>query len=147
MGVRRTVVRIGLGVLPLAAILMSGCYHAVINTGRPSSGQVIEKPWANSFVAGLVPLEVVETASKCPNGVAKVETMHSVLNMVATIVTFNIYSPMTIRVECAAGGSAAPALDVPADANRSQVEETLRTAIQQSVRSSAPVYVRFVEHP
>src|SRR5512141_2943195 len=100
--------------LIVAACALSGCYHATIDTGLAPSGQTVTKPWANSFIAGLVPPAVVETASKCPNGVAKVETQHSFLNMLASFVTFNIYTPMQIDVTCAARGtaSAAPAIKV-----------------------------------
>ena len=58
----------------LALTATVGCYHATVDTGLAPSGQTIAKPWANSFVYGLVPPPVVETTSKCPNGVAKVET-------------------------------------------------------------------------
>ena len=49
-------------------------------TGRPLGTTTIEQPRALSFVYGLVPPPTVETASKCPSGVAQVETMHSFLN-------------------------------------------------------------------
>jgi hypothetical protein len=90
-------------VLLIAAVGISGCYHAVINTGRQPSGQTIERQWAHSFIGGLVPPSVTETASQCPNGVARVSTQLSFLNMVAHLVTFSIYSPMTINVQCAGG--------------------------------------------
>ena len=91
------------------AVTASGCYHAVVDTGRAPSTTTIEKPWAHSFLAGLVPPDVVETASRCPDGVARVETKHSFLNSVANILTWGIYSPMSIEVTCAAGeAEAAP---------------------------------------
>ena len=71
----------------VVAFALTGCYHAVINTGRPESTDVISIKWANGFVYGLVPPPVVETAARCTNGVAKVETQHSFLNMIAYIVT------------------------------------------------------------
>ena len=71
--------------------------------GRPrcpaTSPATFERPWAHSFPAGLVPPSVTETASVCPNGVSRVETVHSFLNVVAQIVTFSIYTPMTILVQ------------------------------------------------
>ena len=48
----------------VAAFLLTGCYHAVIQTGRPESSDVITLKWANSFVYGLVPPPVVETAAR-----------------------------------------------------------------------------------
>lgn len=91
--------------LILAATVAAGCYHAIVDTGRAPSGQTIERPWANSFIGGLVPPPVVETASRCPNGVARVETQHSFLNSLVGALTMGIYTPMTITVQCAAGGS------------------------------------------
>ena len=104
-----------------AAFLLTGCFHAVIQTGRPESTDVISIKWANGFVLGLVPPPVVETASRCTNGVARVETQHSFLNLIALIVTVGLYSPMQIDVTCAARGSASA----------------------ESVTKDAPIPVRF----
>ena len=88
----------------IALLALSGaCYHATIDTGMVPNGQVIEKKWAHSFIAGLIPPSEVETAAKCPSGVAKVETQQSFLNMVANFVTFGIYTPMEIKVSCGTG--------------------------------------------
>ncbi len=86
-----------LGVLLLSA----GCYHAVIDTGRPPSPMTIEQPWAMSFVFGLVPPPPVDTKAKCANGVSKVETQLSFLNGLVSAVTFSVITPMTITVTCA----------------------------------------------
>lgn len=88
----------------LAVVLLtSGCYHATITTGATPGNETISNPWAHSFIAGLVPPSTVETASQCTSGVARVETQHSFLNMLAQFITLSIYSPMTIEVTCAAG--------------------------------------------
>ena len=84
-------------------LLSSACYHATVVTGATPSAVVYENQWAHSFIAGLIPPSEVETASKCPSGVAKVETQHSFLNLVAQALTASLYSPMTITVTCAAG--------------------------------------------
>src|SRR5690606_8115703 len=98
--------RMGTGLLAIALVAGSaGCYHAVIETGRPASAEKIDKPWAHSFIAGLVPPDVIETAERCPNGVSRVETRHSFLNMVAAAVTWSIYSPMHITVTCASSAA------------------------------------------
>lgn len=80
---------------------LSGCYHAVIETGRAPSPVKIEKAWAHGFLFGLVPPEVTETAQKCVSGVSKVETQQSFLNMVASGLTYGVYSPMSVKVTCA----------------------------------------------
>jgi hypothetical protein len=92
-------------VLSVAA-LSEGCYHATIETGLPASPTTIDQPWAHSFLWGLVPPATVETAAKCPSGVAKVETQLSFLNQLANFLTGGIYSPMQITVTCARAGGA-----------------------------------------
>jgi hypothetical protein len=132
--------------LVLAALAFTGCYHATIETGRPESGQRIERPWANGFVFGLVPPPTVETATTCPNGVARVETYHSVLNMLAQWITFGIYTPMTIEVTCASGGTAlAPsnAIPVPSNATLEQKTAAIEAAAAIAARTGAPVFLQF----
>ncbi|MDF2776207.1 MAG: hypothetical protein K0S86_5708 [Geminicoccaceae bacterium] len=126
----------------VAAFALTGCYHAVIQTGRPESSDVISIKWANGFVYGLVPPPVVETASRCTNGVAKVETQHSFLNMLAQFVTFGLYTPMQIDVTCAARGtaSAAPVINVQPGQS---AEQALAEALRVSEEKSTPVYVQF----
>ena len=88
-----------------AALLVSSaaCYHATIETGLSPSTTVVEKPWASSFIDGLVPPSTVETQAKCgARGVSKVETQLSFLNMLVGVITFGIYTPMSIQVTCAA---------------------------------------------
>ena len=84
-------------------LLSSACYHATVVTGATPSTVVYENQWAHGFLFGLVPPSNVETAQKCPSGVAKVETQLSFLNMVANALTGGLYSPMTITVTCASG--------------------------------------------
>jgi len=126
----------------VAAFALTGCFHAVIQTGRPESTDVISIKWANGFIAGLVPPPVVETASRCTNGVAKVETQHSFLNMLATGVTLGIYSPIQIDVTCAARGTASTGEVIKVEQGRS-AEQALSQAIAASVEKNAPVYVQF----
>ena len=51
--------------LALPAVLLTGCYHATITTGLPASTEVVSKPWAMGFFLGLVPPDVISTASQC----------------------------------------------------------------------------------
>ena len=116
----------------LFALVLSiaGCYHATINTGRQPNGQTIERAWAHSFIGGLVPPATVEAAAQCPNGVARVDTQLSFLNMVANVVTFGIYSPMSITVQCAgADDDASAALNAEGrDAARAILDAADRAA-------------------
>ena len=130
-----------------AAVALSACYHAIIDTGRPASDQMIVRPWANSFVYGLVPPPVVETAAQCPNGVSRVETQHSFLNGLVGALTFGIYTPMEIRVTCAGGGAGAMRdvrmIKVGAKATGAEKQAALGKAADIAVETGAPVFVRF----
>ena len=124
----------------------AGCYHAIIDTGLPAGGQTIEQPWAMSFVVGLIPPPVLETASRCPNGVSKVETQHSFLNALVAAVTFSIITPMDIRVTCAARrGAMAPTVPAPISGGPEALTRALRTAIERSTALSQPIYVQITE--
>ena len=128
------------------AVLSSGCYHAVIETGRPAGGTVVTNEWAHSFIAGLIPPQVVNVASQCPGGVSKVETQHSFLNMLAQFVTFSLYSPMTITVTCSGGGSAdasAPTVRVGENASAEERTAAFQKAIDMSTASGQAVLVQF----
>jgi len=130
--------------LALGAV-STACYHATIDTGLAPSGATVETPWAHSFIAGLVPPSTVETAARCPDGVARVETQLSFLNMVANVVTLGIYSPMTIKVSCAATrvGSTDETLIIPAAAPREAVVHAFDDAVQRSRASGEAVFVQF----
>lgn len=127
--------------------VLGACYHATIETGLTPSTKVLEQKWASSWIYGLVPPKTVETASRCPDGIAKVETQLSFLNQVVHILTLGIYTPMDIRVTCALpAGTSAPqgaALTVPADADSDRVREAFRAAADQAAEGQAIVLVRF----
>jgi Bor protein len=89
-----------------AVIALCGCYHATIETGATPSTVVIDKSFASSWIYGLVPPSLVSTASKCTDGVAKVETQHTFVNQLVGFLTLGIYTPMQIKVTCATHGSA-----------------------------------------
>ena len=131
----------------LALVLaLAGCYHAVIETGKPAGSQVVENPWAMSFVAGLVPPPQVDVASECPNGVSKVETKHSFLNMLVGGLTSGIITPMHIKVTCASGGMEEPEDGVEVIDVESTDFEELAAALERAATRSfelmgAPVYV------
>jgi hypothetical protein len=133
-------------VIPIVAFALSGCYSSQVTTDKQPSSQVIEKPWATGFVAGLAtPGAQIDAAQQCSNGVAMVETQVSFLNQLATFVTFNLYSPMSVTVTCAAGGSMsdlqAPDFTVPEEADDATVHDVFRAAAQQSAKAAVPVRV------
>ena len=130
----------------LIAIIPIGlaCYHATIETGRTPSPQVIEEAFASAWVYGLVPPKTVETASQCPNGVARVETQLTFVNQLVGFLTIGIYTPMHIRVTCAASGSEdAGAYDVPSDADLDALQRIFSEAADAAVEQGHSVLVRF----
>jgi hypothetical protein len=95
----RSLIRV-FGVVSLVAL--GACYHATVETGATPSSLVIDKSFASSWIYGLIPPETVTTSSKCPKGPAKVETQHTFVNQLVGFVTLGIYTPMQIKVTCAA---------------------------------------------
>ena len=135
-------------VMLIGSVLLIGCYHATIETGAAPSLQTVEKPWAAGWLYGLVPPSLVETAAKCPDGVAKVETQLSFLNMLAQALTLGIYSPMNIKVTCAQSSNAelTPPSDrvrVDEEADLEEQREDITAAAIRSADLGRPVYVIF----
>ncbi len=127
-----------------AVVALSGCYHATIETGLPPGNQTLEKAWASSWVLGLVPPSTVETASRCPNGVARVETKLSFLNMLVSAITLSIYTPMAIRVTCAGPGTPMEEAErsqlmIKDGANLEEKQRAIRDAAERSAREGQPV--------
>jgi hypothetical protein len=128
------------------ALSVSACYHVTVETGLAAGPEVINQPFASSFVFGLVPPATVQTMSRCRSGVARVETQQSFVNGLVSALTLGIYTPWTITVTCAAAH---------ADASQTgsttlAVRETAATPVYQAVFARAaddamaslrPVYV------
>ncbi len=131
-----------------AVVALSGCYHATIETGLPPGNQTLEKAWASSWVLGLVPPSTVETASRCPNGVARVETKLSFLNQLVALLTAGIYTPMAIRVTCAGPGTPMEEAErsqlmIKDGANLEEKQRAIRDAAELSAREGQPVLIKF----
>ena len=134
----------------MATLLTStACYHAVIETGRPAGSTVVQKPWVNTFIFGLVAAQPIDVSAQCPSGLAKVETMMSVPNALATIVTLGLYTPRTATITCAAGRSGSIAIPggetvVAASADTPEARTAaVNAAVAESMRTSKAVYVTF----
>lgn len=128
-------------------LLFTGCYHAQISTGLEASEVVYQQAWASSFIAGLVPPKAINAEEHCSNGVAKVETRHSFLNMVAQMITFSLYSPMEITVTCASGSAdlhtEPQTLELAKNSSTEITKDTFGKAATLSAESDQPVYVKF----
>jgi hypothetical protein len=133
--------------LVAALTALGACFHATIETGLSPSTKVLEQKWASSWIYGLVPPKTVETASRCPDGVAKVETQLSFLNQVVHILTLGIYTPMDIRVTCALpAGASTPQgamLTVPVSSDTEGVRAAFGAAAERAAEGEGMVLVRF----
>ncbi len=133
---------------PLAlAVVLAGCYHTTVETGLPPGTQTLEREWASAWIYGLVPPAVVETASRCPNGVARMETQISFLNGLVGILTFGIFTPMTLTVTCAGPDSMddgdADQVTIDPDADIGQPQRVIQEAATKSLQTGLPVLLRF----
>jgi len=127
------------------ALFMSGCYHAQITTGLEESSEVYQEAWATGFIAGLVPPDIVNAEQHCSNGVAKVETRHSFLNLIAQMITFSIYSPMEITVTCASGMGEnidqSKSIDLVRASTKEVKEKIYTEAVTIAAKTNKPVYI------
>lgn len=139
------------GAILLAIVFSAGCHHAIIDMGSKPSTVTIEQPWASGWIFGLVPPKTVEPASRCPHGVARVETQITFVNGVVRLVTMGIYTPMWIKVTCAepreigAAPKTATFVVEPGEGS-AYILESVTEAAKESARSGRPAYIRFAAH-
>jgi hypothetical protein len=131
-------------------IASAGCYHATIETGATPSTETIEQGFASSWVYGLVPPSTVATAAKCTHGVAKVETQLSFVNGLVGVLTLGIYTPMSIKVTCAATSvstlpSAHADIFVAAGAGSEAIREAFTRAADEAAREGSVVLVQVTD--
>ncbi len=89
--------------LLVMVLVVTGCYRITVNTGAPASATQIDKPWAMSFVFGLVPPPEIDAKATCPQGVATVVTERSFLNGLVGALSSSLVTPMHATVTCASG--------------------------------------------
>jgi hypothetical protein len=127
-------------------LLASACHHQVVRTGRPPGSTVIDKPWTNTFIFGLVPPAEINTAAQCPAGVAIVETQMSFVNGLVGAITFGIYTPVSVKITCAGGTAMVPGarrVDVAADASIAEREAAVAKAIALATETQGTVVVQY----
>lgn len=132
--------------LALAAfcLLASGCYHQVVQTGKTPGPTVVNKPWAPSFLWGLVAVPTIDVTSECRNGIATVMTEQSFANGLVSALLFGLYTPRHVSVTCAASiGGTSSEFYVSRDASPAEREAISAQAIDASARSGQPVTVTF----
>jgi len=126
----------------VAAFSLAGCYHATIETGRPSNGTEIHKSFAASWIDGLVPPSTVNAASQCPSGVARIDTQLSFVNMLVGALTLGIYTPMDIRVQCAGPTAMRDEKVIPV-ASAAEAPKAVTHAAEIARSTGQAVYVDF----
>lgn len=131
--------------LVVSAVLLSACFHQIVQTGRTPGTTVVERPWTATWLWGLVPAEEISVVAQCPNGVATIETQQSFLNGLVGGLTLGIYTPQEVRVTCASGSSALPGrhIDVAHDAPISDRLAAIHQAIALAVETHETIQVRY----
>src|SRR3954468_5461074 len=88
----------------VAGLLVSACFHQIVQTGRTPGPTVVEKPWVSTWIFGLVAAQPIDVRQQCPNGVATVDTQESFANGLVGALTLGIYTPQSVKITCAAAG-------------------------------------------
>ncbi len=82
-------------------LVLPGCYHAIVTTGRPASATVINRAFQPSFIWGLIAPPPLDVSRECASGVAKFETVHTFIEGLVGGITFGIFTPFSTIVTCA----------------------------------------------
>ena len=95
-----------------------------------------------------MPPNTIAAQLKCKNGVAKVETQHSFVNELVGAITLGIYTPISIKITCAATGTSmleGRSPDVVVDENAGEVEigNAIAKAADKAVTDGRPIYVKY----
>lgn len=134
----------------LCAVLigLTGCYNAKVTTDVEPSNKTVEKSFAPGFIFGLVG-PTVDVSDQCTNGVAKVQTKLSFVNMLVSNITFGLYTPMNIEVTCAATSSSLEIDELNSDEyaviNRSKSDEfskDLQKASRLAAITHKPILIK-----
>lgn len=90
----------------VAALMLSGCFHQVVTTGRPAGATKVDKPWTSTWIFGLVEAQPIDVRQECASGVAIVESKASFMNGLVSMLTLGIWTPVHVTVTCSGGGRA-----------------------------------------
>ena len=130
-----------------AVAVGTGCFHTIITTDLPPSTEVYHEGFKPAFIYGLVPAQVDGSKYCTGRRWARVETQYSILNWVVGTVTFGIFTPMDVRVTCAASGAmltpSGNTLKVAGAATETEKRDAFTLALTLARESGAAVYVAF----
>lgn len=125
-------------------LVLSGCFHQVVQTGRTPGPTVVKKPWTATWLWGIVPATPIDVTRDCPGGIATVETKQTFMNGLVGALTIGIYTPRDVTVTCASGtarGSGMKEFIVAREASPDERAQVMADAIAESARSQQPVLV------
>jgi hypothetical protein len=127
-------------------LLLSGCFHQVVQTGRAPSPTVVDKPFVATWLWGLVAANEIDIRKECPTGVAVVETEQSFVNGLVGVVTLGIFVPQHVRITCAMGTASLPpgasVLRLAANATTEESELMTTRAVEMARSTNAPVVIQ-----
>ncbi|MGB8929827.1 MAG: hypothetical protein WCC48_01110 [Anaeromyxobacteraceae bacterium] len=89
-------------VVSLAVLALAGCHLVRYDTGLPASQRVVTVP-LNFYLWGLVGERVVDLDAACPEGAARWQNQATFGDAVIDVVTVGLWSPRTVKIECAEG--------------------------------------------
>jgi hypothetical protein len=90
------------GALVITAVL-SGCYNLkYYDSAVPGPGET-HKVWVHGFVAGLVTVGEMDLHGECPKGVYKMRSNHNFPQVLLSVITSGIYTPMNVVYTCGSG--------------------------------------------
>jgi len=81
-------------------LLLCSCKTVSYRTGAPGGGERTSRN-ASFFLFGAVGTATIDLTEACPQGVSSWSNRKSAVDTVLSIVTLGIYTPRTIRIECA----------------------------------------------
>jgi len=91
--------------LALAALGLGGCFRMTIKSGLPTGATPIEydNKWHSGVIYGIAELSGPYFLDKaCPQGWSEIHTETSFPNALVQILTWQIYSPQSVTIRCAA---------------------------------------------
>ncbi len=78
----------------------AGCYNVkYYSTAVPGPGET-HRIWVHSFVGGIITIGEINLDAQCPNGVYKVKSNFTFVDLLLFGVTSGIYTPMNVVVTC-----------------------------------------------
>jgi hypothetical protein len=129
-----------------ACVLLSGCYHQVVNTGLPAGSTVVTKKWHPSWFFGLVPGAPIDVRQQCPSGVAMVSTRMTFLNGLVAGFLGIIIVPHEVTVTCSSRSAMLPGQSQRSIADGATTEQAgaiLNDAAKAAAASGTAVAITF----